>query len=721
MNLERTSLFIFLGTLTVSIIFSVIAFYWDSPKAYFQQKTVPSPLLGFGETGEILRDLGSISPVENRQISSKITTNPVEFIRRASRQKDKWLGLERFKDHKNKGFFGYIEMESEEPAIKFNIEVLKNGAWIGQVSSQISPRKFGYSFFIDSDSTTPELRFTFHNREHPVYIYGMGFLKDGYHPLVFNDQVGYSSLFRNSMTDRITYTKSGAILASLHHPYHLMGTLSFQKTPSVGISKFHKKQGSTPINLMSTKDHPLLHRLNIADQVLAATSKAMIPVLSIDIEHHDLYSEKYGILTNYNGHGREWERLGYVRLFKNGEPVFSTFSGVRLQGGDPGRRRGLINFRLYFREEYGTSQIETDEILDGAVPRIKRLAVKQSQWQKWPLNGPISYAVTREIGGLAPPTEVCLLYLNGENLGLYYLVPHLGEQQVGLMLPNQKYQYFRMRGARRDADLIFFKGYINKIKQAELMDEQYAAQLFDIDNLVRLFFSYMINGTGDFCQGVLLKGSASDSKFFWYGWDFDHSFADVPVEITRTKDVSRHRWEQPPSFAGFLEYDQGQKPHHCEQGNLFKRLLNEDPDFREKTKHLFTSIVNHRVTRDFIAELLDEYQQILATVDYPGGEQYIEILREFFARRIPFLLDELEQHYPTDPAIVCEVTSDIYPIVVDDYKKEGPYAGYYFPGSTLAVNSGEVSYWRVNGTPELGQHIELSIARDQSCRVHGVQ
>jgi hypothetical protein len=154
------------------------------------------------------------------------------------------------------------------------------------------------------------------------------------------------------------------------------------------------------------------------------------------------------------------------------------------------------------------------------------------------------------------------------------------------------------------------------------------------------------------------------------------------------------------------------------------RLLDDDPDFREKIKYLFASIVNHGVTPDYIADLLAEYQHTLTAINYPGGEQYIELLREFFARRIPFLLNEIAAHYPTDPAIVCEVTSDIYPIVVDGFEKDGPYTGYYFPGATLAVepvDSGGISYWRVNGTSELEKDVELTIAADHACQVHGVQ
>jgi len=710
MKPEKKSLFIFLGALFLCILYSAAAYYWDTPRDLFQEKTVPSPLLAFGETGKILKKLGSISPVENKQASSRITTNPVEFIRRASQEKNKWLLLESFGDFKKRGIFGYIEMQSEEPAVGFRIEVVKNGAWVEQVSSRIVPQKFGYSFFIDSDNSNPRLRFTFRNKQSPVMIYGVGFLKNGYQPIIFNDQIGFYRFFRNSEAQNISYTQAGAVIGPLPKVHQLTANLSFKKKPSVGISKYHKKQGSTKIELVASRDHPLLNQLHITDEVLAQTSVTKIPVLAIDVESDDLYSEKYGILKNFDGHGREWERLGYVRFFKKGQSLFSNFSGVRLQGGDPGREQGLINFRLYFREEYGMSWIESDKIFNSSVGNIKRLAVKQSQWKQWPLNSPLAYDVTRQAGGLAPKTEMCLLYLNGQNLGLYYLVPHLGEKQMKTMLPEEDYQYFRIRGARIDADLEFFKGFIEKIKDAEVVDEQYASQLVDLENLVQSIFSYMINGTTDYCQGILLKGSSSDSKYFWYGWDFDHSYIDVPVEIRNEKNEQRERWQQPPSFADFLMDDQVQKPHHCARFHLFTRLVYEDPEFREQIKHLFTSTINHRVTENFVAQLLDEYQQILTAIDYPGGDEYINILRTFFAARIPFLLNEMEQYYPTAPANVCEVTSDTYPITVDGYKKEGPYKGYYFPGSKLVVsaeNKNAVKYWLVNGIQKFKEVFDL--------------
>ena len=214
MKPEKKAIFIFLGTLFLGLILSVLAFYWDTPRELFQNKTIPSPLLAFGETGKILRKSGTIAPLENKQISSRITTNPVDFIRRVAREKNKWLLLERFDRFKESGIFGYIEMQSQEPAVRFKIEVMKNGSWVEQVSSQIKSEKFGYSFFIDSDSTNPQLRLTFRNKQYPVNIYGIGFLKNGYHPLVFNDQVGWNQRVEDIGIGAFIFVISASLLSA---------------------------------------------------------------------------------------------------------------------------------------------------------------------------------------------------------------------------------------------------------------------------------------------------------------------------------------------------------------------------------------------------------------------------------------------------------------------------------------------------------------------------
>lgn len=722
---KKRSLLVFLVTIVLCAAFAAIAVIWKDTGTKFQQKTIPSPLLSYGETGKVLRELDAILPLEDKRSLAGFAPNTVDFAERAVRERKKWLMLKNSEKYPESAIFGYIEMQCSENEVPFSLHSGVDGDWSVVATSKVRQEKAAYPFFIKNIDDVVDLQLRFHNKVEPLRIKGMAFFQNGYHPLIYTDPIAFNSFFRDGFSDKTTLDSYGAELPATDVVNKIQGRLSFQKKTSAGISKYQKKQGNTQVTLISKKDHPLLKNIKIPDSELSQISKEKISVLAIDVEDVDLYSKEYGILTNFDEHGRKWERLSYTRMYRDGESVFSNFSGLRLQGGDPGRAKGLINFRLFFREEYGKSMIESSKLFGGSAGHIKRLAVKQSEWPKWPLNSPIAYEVSRKMGVLAPPTEPILLYLNGENLGLYYIVPHLGEKQLKSMLPDKDYLYYRIRGNQHYTDKKFIVKHLFKpMRDDVVLDEEYASQFFDIENLTLQIFSYILNATGDYCQGITLKGEAPGSKMFWYSWDMDHSYIDVPNEIKFDNPNRGERWEQPPDILMALyKRKPGEKKHHCVRLRLLQRLTNEDPIFREKTKHLFASIMNHQITEEFITKLLDDYERQLRAIDYPGGEEYIAILRDFFANREEFLFGQMEHYYPSEPPVTCFVSSSSYPIIVDGFPKEGPYEGKYFPGATLSLKSTDenpVKEWLINGEVIHGNSTELSITAGSRCEVKAV-
>ncbi|MBT8362701.1 MAG: hypothetical protein KJO32_17260, partial [Deltaproteobacteria bacterium] len=416
MKHRKGSILIFLISLSLCLFLAVITIYSVDIRSKFHQKSIPYPMLAYGETGKILRELGSIQPLENKDSVEGFVPNIVEFAQRAAKERKKWLLLDKFKKYADKGVFGYIEMQTKEPLVPFNIFSKGENEWVRNVNSRIKPNKIIYPFFLDLDDPEIYIRLILYNKKHPVTIKGMAFFLKGSHPLVYTDPIAFNRFQQEGDKDYFKTTPYGINVLPSDSSRLLQGKLSFKKKRIAGISKYHKKQGNTQIDLVSKANHPLLKNLKIKKDELAKISENQISVLSIDVDEVDLHSKQHGILTNFDEHGRQWERLSYVRFYRNGRDVFSNFSGIRLQGGDPGRKEGLINFRLFFREEYGKSKIESRKLFEGAVGDIKRLAVKQSEWPKWPLNSPIAYDVSRQIGALAPPTELVLLYLNGKNL-----------------------------------------------------------------------------------------------------------------------------------------------------------------------------------------------------------------------------------------------------------------------------------------------------------------
>ncbi|MCP3891395.1 MAG: hypothetical protein GY702_21390 [Desulfobulbaceae bacterium] len=720
MKPKKDAFIIFLSGLSLCFLLAVISFFYPEIKSEFQQKKIPSPLLSYGETGKILKKLDYIQPIENKKSIDDFSPNTLEFIQRATREQQKWLPLERYKQYRNNGVFGYIEMRSDEQNIAFAILGKKNDTWVKLAGFKITPDHTVYPFFLDIEEREIDIQFIFDNQKQPVKISGMAFLQHGSHPLVYTDPISFKGLVKNHKNSHVKISSSGMQVAQADSSQFFRGRLSFTPKWMVGISKFHKKQGNTQIELIAKHHHPIRMQSSLANEELSAISVEKIPVIAIDVDEKDLYSDEYGILKNYAGHGRRWERLSYVRMYRNGKSVFSNFSGIRLQGGDPGREKGLINFRLFFREDYGKSSIEAEKLFGGNAGNIKRLAIKQSEWPKWPLNTPIAYDISRQIGALAPPTELVLLYLNGKELGLYYIVPHLGEKQIQSMLPEDAYQYFRIRGKQHTADKHFFNASLwKKFMGIDTINETYAEQHFDLENLSRQLFSFLANGTGDFCQGVALKAESAKSTLFWYSWDMDHSYIDVAKEVLKNK-TNRERWQQSPSIEDFFFNNKGQEPHYCGRIQLFQRLVNEDPQFRQKVKHLFTSIMNHQLTDDFISELLDTYQSKLRAISYPDGDEYMAIVRDFFDKRVMFLLRQMENDFPRQTIKTCEVTSDRYPIKVDGFIKRGPFQGLYFPGSTLKIepeDGFDIKYLLLNGKKIAANSLSMGIDSNTNCKV----
>ncbi|MCK5684279.1 CotH kinase family protein, partial [bacterium] len=685
---RRKAFFFFLISLGICSLFAFFLPFPDNIVSNYQKTYVDARILKYGETGKILKNLNLILPIENKRYAEGPEANPLEVAKRAIKDHRKWVNINKYKKYKKKGDFCYLEVEFEGPEVPFFVLAKKEGEWGTELSTAIRKNRKIVPFFLDLSGPDIPLQFVIVNKNDLFTIHNIAFLQDGYHPIIYSDSISFSRTLSAVKKDMYELKSSLIVFQPHEKPKHLKFELQFQKSGMTGMSKFLKKQGSSHIKMTSRSQHPLILKKEKENDNLAEMSKGKLPIISINVQKNDLYSDKYGILKNFDEHGRDWERLCYVQYFREGEQVITGFSGLRLQGGDPGRKKGLINFRLFFRKEYGQSRVEGSKIFDRPMGDIKRLAIKQSEWEKWPLNSPLAYDISHKIGAWAPPTEPVIFYLNGEKLGLYYVVPHLGERQIEEMLPAGDYQYYRWRGTQHKADLLFFwDQFWMKFKNIEKLTKEYAEQFFDLDNLTNQIFSYLYNGTEDYCQGVAVKDTAERSKMFWLSWDMDHSFADISIEFRKKKDIKREKWEQPPSIATFFTPETNKSKHYCPRVHLFRRLVNDDPVFREQVRDVFMEIMNHRVSDETVSELLYEAWSDLTKANYIYRDEYIGTLSDFFHHRKLVLIKQMEQVLPTAPVKTCRVDADHYPISVDGYTKMKRYNGYYFPGSVLSLEA----------------------------------
>lgn len=90
-------------------------------------------------------------------------------------------------------------------------------------------------------------------------------------------------------------------------------------------------------------------------------------IVSIVTDPSGLYDETYGIFTNYNNRGREWEREAFMEFYSvEGIPssVFTQNVGIRVHGG-ASRAQAQKSVRVYAREEYSGSDLFPTAIIGG--------------------------------------------------------------------------------------------------------------------------------------------------------------------------------------------------------------------------------------------------------------------------------------------------------------------------------------------------------------------
>ena len=211
------------------------------------------------------------------------------------------------------------------------------------------------------------------------------------------------------------------------------------------------------------------------------------------------------------------------------------------------------------------------------------------------------------------------------------------------------------------------------------------------------------SATTDLFQGILLRDETqADAKWFWINWDMDHSFMDMYGGNDDT-------WEL--DIFDVLETRRLQM-----RATLWRRLMAESPTFRESFISLFTEVLNHRLTQEFLQSRVDFYERVAIEHDIED-RTFIDKMREFFRRRHAVVREQLQGHLAAGVSYRCTVTGPgNISFEVDGYEVGRDYAGWYFTGTPILVrveDSGPrvFSHWLVNGreTVSSGPVLEVPV------------
>jgi hypothetical protein len=401
------------------------------------------------------------------------------------------------------------------------------------------------------------------------------------------------------------------------------------------------------------------------DQRLAGRS-----VVSVFVRPRDLHSRLRGLLTNTRRFGPDWERPAWVSFFEDGQLVHSAPAGIRIHGGSSRIVNRPQGFRLYFRRKYGVRE------LPGAIAfrdvhhahPLRRLVLHndarhRGDGNRWQFANPLGYDIARRAGALAPPTRPVRFLLNGEFQGVYVLTEHLD--------PRDYFEAHPGRRMRADPDEI--EALFHEVRQLSPVTMATAGRLVDLPSLTRWFISVAFCATGDAYQepGVFRDPSRPSAQWFWVNWDMDAAFRRVDHDsfaslLSRTGERrSRHNYDVRPY--------------------LMTTLLDQDPEYRAYFMRVWTDVMNHALTREFLDERYAHYERLTTDLGIED-RRFLVPLRQFLAERPTTVWTTAEAWLGTGPAVVVRVVGH-RPVRINEHDVTPGWQGRYFPGMRLDVDA----------------------------------
>ena len=483
------------------------------------------------------------------------------------------------------------------------------------------------------------------------------------------------------------------------------------------------------------------------------------PLISIVVDEEDLYDPERGIIPNYDKRGREWERRAYISYYEDGKLLFETGAGFRLHGDKS--RLSARSFRLYFRNEYGADQFKPGVLFGPETGPIKTLVVHYEWPRQMPFTTSMTFDIARRIGCIVPETRPAMLFINGKSRGIYFLSEHVRKEHWGYRIGHDDFTFYNYRKPP-DAETQELHRRVcrwTRDKSSRMTMEE-AGKHVDVDNLSRYIFSLVFCGTTDGFQGVgVLDKTKADAKWFWINWDVDHSFWDFYRHGRK-----RELWQQEAWVLATEQHDDwrlaGQKEHDV-RSILFRRLVNQCPEYPEYMVRLVMDLLNHRINPGFLNSRLDYYERLALSYgkrnlgpeemrrfvgqqpdfvmkqarqhygkdkteprdgepygidfemdDYPERELYFgEAMRLFMENRPHFVRKDMRRYFDVGDSLLCKVNGP--PGIryrVDGFPETAGYQGWYFEGKTITieiVNSEKwaFSHWIVNGERVEGRRL----------------
>ena len=355
--------------------------------------------------------------------------------------------------------------------------------------------------------------------------------------------------------------------------------------------------------------------------------------------------EGWGVwYTNFLQRGREWEREATIDIFdENRNNILSQRVGIRI-GGSGSRAYAQKSFNIYAREEYsGCDTLQADLFGTGyEADKIKLFSGGDDNISK--IKDYFSSHFAEELNVCTMNMIPCVLFLNGEFWGVYYISESFSEGYFDyyyyindvFSVKNEVEELGGPRGALLYNDLNSLAHDLDLS-----LDENYekVQQLVDIENLIDIYaFEIYLARHGDW---------PSSNYMGWRSVDIsDEEYGD-----------NRWRWglmdmnSFRPMEEMTLEHNTINRVATGNQSYLFGALL-ENENFRKQFCIRIMDNGNILLTPENTIAFIDEYEELMSGAmeldhrRFYGDDREIDFAESMDSTRVFFeerLLIQLEQ------------------------------------------------------------------------------
>ncbi len=268
-----------------------------------------------------------------------------------------------------------------------------------------------------------------------------------------------------------------------------------------------------------------------------------LPVISVSSDPQGLFGEKDGICfrgkADENGKypkdaniWQDWERACSVELF-DGIWGFHADCGIKLFG-QSNREYPKQSFQLKFRAKYGCPEIYCS--LFDNIPEITRfnslvLRSGSQDYRRSLFRDELATSLSADMDLLVQGYKACVLYINGEYYGIYYIrekidehfiASHLGvnKESVDLLVGNGNV----ISGSNDDWYSVLW--YARNYDLSVPSNYAYLKRSVDVESFADFIIAEAFFGNRDSGNIKFYRSSETDGKWRWILYDLDYAMTD---------------------------------------------------------------------------------------------------------------------------------------------------------------------------------------------------